>query len=246
MSVHHSAVARRHQDAARYVYTDACPQPFCRLRTVWKARQQSCGWNKNTDAANRLFRNAEAVKWLRKTVRSRIAVTKQLSADHVCGQSLLQRRLESRILRMASKNLRNQQNEIQFLQWVHFAMPCWVPSLQTVETTCICRVQLWIYWITSHEQPIRDGPSGLGIGEGPQNASPLEDEQNTQRDTQPQTTGNWMRNTERVLGKILRGKPTDGVEGRRKLRDSPTNWKDELKKTTITVQFWTDVVTVKI
>ena len=36
----------------------------------------------------------------------------------------------------------------------------------------IYTVQLWIYWISSHEQPIRDGPSGLGMGEGPKNASP--------------------------------------------------------------------------
>jgi hypothetical protein len=44
-------------------------------------------------------------------------------------------------LRMAYKNLRNQQNEIQIFQWVHFAMPWSVLSLQTVETTCVYRVR---------------------------------------------------------------------------------------------------------
>jgi len=44
--------------------------------------------------------------------------------------------------------------------------------------------------LSSHEQPIRDGPSGLGMGEGPKNASPLEDEQIKKRDMQPETNGN--------------------------------------------------------
>lgn len=146
MSVHHSVVARRQQNAARYVRvsTDSCPQPFCRLRAVRKARQQSHGCNKNINAAKRLFRNAGAVKWLKKTVRSRIAVRKQLSADQIWGQSLLQRRLESRILCMAYKHIKNQQKEIQILQWVHFAMPWSVFSLQAVEMTCVYTVQLCI------------------------------------------------------------------------------------------------------
>jgi hypothetical protein len=54
--------------------------------------------------------------------------------------------------------------------------------------------------------PQGGGPSGLRMGEEPKNASPLEDEQIMKRYAQAQTTENWMRNAERMLGKILRGK----------------------------------------